>query len=58
MLIALTTPGSAFKPTLNKVSNLWRLKKFKQVYILKGGSPNASATSSISYGSEKDFIAY
>ncbi|QBM88609.1 hypothetical protein METSCH_C05830 [Metschnikowia aff. pulcherrima] len=30
MLYALATPGSAFKPSINKPSITWRLKKFKQ----------------------------
>lgn len=38
MLYALATPGSAFKPSLKKVPNTWRLEKFKSMYYEKGGS--------------------
>ncbi|MCH0628921.1 hypothetical protein JNB11_02950 [Kocuria palustris] len=48
MLYALATPGSAFKPSLKKVPNTWRLKKFKDMYYEKGGSysPRSSQVSS------------
>ncbi|ODV77972.1 uncharacterized protein CANTADRAFT_12566 [Suhomyces tanzawaensis NRRL Y-17324] len=46
MLYALATPGSAFKPSLKKMSNTWRLQKFKTIYLEKGGSPNSSGASS------------
>jgi hypothetical protein len=46
MLFALATPGSAFKPSLKKPTNTWRLKKFKDIYIQKGGSNNNSKASS------------
>lgn len=46
MLFALATPGSAFKPSLKKPTNTWRLKKFKDIYLQKGGSTNNSKASS------------
>ena len=49
MLYALATPGSAFQPSIKKVRNTWRLKKFKQLYIEKGGySSNSSDESKFS----------
>lgn len=38
MLFALATPGSAFQPSLKRVQNTWRLKKFRAIYNEKGGS--------------------
>lgn len=59
MLFALATPGSAFKPSLHKVPNTWRLKKFKKMYIEKGGSQSTSRNSSLNYGSDaKEFLDY
>lgn len=46
MLYALATPGSAFKPSINKVKNTWRLQKFKKLYIQKGGYISSSPTES------------
>lgn len=47
MLYALATPGSAFKPSINKPSITWRLKKFKDHQT---NSRNSS--SALSYNSE------
>ncbi|RCK63173.1 hypothetical protein Cantr_09700 [Candida viswanathii] len=46
MLYALATPGSAFQPSIKKVRNTWRLKKFKQLYIEKGGYSSGSSMAS------------
>lgn len=46
MLFALATPGSAFKPSLKKPNNTWRLKKFKEIYLQKGGSSAPSSSQS------------
>lgn len=40
MLYALATPNSSFKPLIRKIKNSWRLKKFKELYIEKGGLSN------------------
>ncbi|KAI3403765.2 hypothetical protein KGF56_003400 [Candida oxycetoniae] len=45
MLTALATPNSAFKPSIKKVKNTWRLKKFKKRYIEKGGASSSSENS-------------
>ena len=42
MLYALATPGSAFKPSIKKAKNTWRLQKFKKLYIQKGGYISSS----------------
>ncbi|KAI5967656.1 hypothetical protein CANMA_002836 [Candida margitis] len=44
MLYALATPNSSFKPSIRKIKNSWRLKKFKQLYIEKGGLSNPPST--------------
>ncbi|KGQ90952.1 hypothetical protein MEO_01271 [Candida albicans P94015] len=46
MLYALATPGSAFKPSIKKARNTWRLQKFKKLYIQKGGYISSSPTDS------------
>lgn len=49
MLFALATPGSAFKPSVNKPRVTWRLTKFKDIYLEKASrenTPNNSEASS------------
>ncbi|WLF76588.1 hypothetical protein PVL30_000290 [Lodderomyces elongisporus] len=47
MLYALADPNSAFKPSIKKVKNSWRLKKFKDIYLQKkSASANSSSNSS------------
>ncbi|KAL6450979.1 hypothetical protein SBY92_001229 [Candida maltosa Xu316] len=48
MLQALATPGSAFKPSIRKCKSTWRLQKFKQLYIEKGGYYSGSSGSDMS----------
>lgn len=55
MLYALATPGSAFQPSIKKVKNTWRLKKFKQLYIEKGGYSSSSSSNSSSIDNESKF---
>ena len=55
MLYALATPGSAFQPSIKKVKNTWRLKKFKQLYIEKGGYSSLSSSNSSSIDNESKF---
>lgn len=47
MLYALATPGSAFKPSINKPGITWRLKKFKNHQV-----SSRSSSSALSYRSE------
>ncbi|CAK9436236.1 uncharacterized protein LODBEIA_P07940 [Lodderomyces beijingensis] len=46
MLYALATPNSAFKPSIRKMKNTWRLQQFKKYYLAKGGANSSSAASS------------
>ncbi|KAG5420961.1 hypothetical protein I9W82_000051 [Candida metapsilosis] len=55
MLYALATPNSSFKPSIRKMKNSWRLKKFKQLYIEKGG---LSANSSSNSGSGSSVVSF
>lgn len=47
MLYALATPGSAFKPSLKKIPNTWRLEKFKKIYNQKRGLGDPSSDGSV-----------
>lgn len=49
MLYALATPGSSFKPSVNRPKNTWRLTLFKDIYLEKASrenTPNNSEASS------------
>ena len=48
MLFALATPGSAFKPSIGKPKNTWRLNKFRDIYLDKS-SRESSPKGSISF---------
>lgn len=48
MLYALATPGSAFKPSINKPKMTWRLQKFKEHHTM-----SAASSSALSYQSDK-----
>lgn len=48
MLFALATPGSAFRPSINKPKNTWRLSKFKDIYMEKS-SRDSSPKGSMSF---------
>lgn len=46
MIVALAEPTSAFRPSIQKMPVSWRLKKFKDHWVLGGGStPNSSQSS-------------
>lgn len=47
MLYALATPGSAFKPSINKPKITWRLKKFKN-----HADESRNNSSALSYNSD------
>ncbi|KAI5948813.1 hypothetical protein KGF57_005211 [Candida theae] len=54
MLYALATPNSSFKPSIRKMKNSWRLKKFKQLYIEKGGLSNPPSDVSFTESASSD----
>ncbi|CAD1810546.1 unnamed protein product [Candida parapsilosis] len=54
MLYALATPNSSFKPSIRKIKNSWRLKKFKELYIEKGGLSNPPSDVSFTESTSSD----